>query len=143
EQKHRLAFLLAEDCNQYVGSRHLALAGALHMKDGALQHTLKAQGRLRLALLIMQRNQGGRGVDELLQVMPKLIQVGTTGTQNARCRLVVQQGKQQMLDRHELMALGASLLEGQIEGDFQLSIQHSFTSCPSGTTSAVLFYLTE
>lgn len=143
EQKHGLALLLTEDGDQHVGARHLTLARALHMEYGALKNALEAQGRLGLAILVMLRDQRRGGVDELLQIMPELIQVGATGAQYGRCSLVIQQSQKQMLDRHELMALGTCLLEGQIEGDFQLSIQHSFTSCPSGTASAVLLYLTE
>src|SRR5690606_37047817 len=33
QQKHRLAFLLAEDGDQHVSAGHLALARGLHMKD--------------------------------------------------------------------------------------------------------------
>jgi hypothetical protein len=64
--------------------------------------------------------------------MAQLVEVGPTGPQHTGGCLVVQQGEQQMLDRHELMTLGTGLLESQIEGDFELSIQHSFTSYPSG-----------
>lgn len=102
------------------------------MEHRALQHALEAQSWLGFALFVVLGNQRRGGVDELLQIMAQLVEIGSTGAQHAGRRLVIQQGQQQVLDRHELMTLGARLLESQIEGDFELSIQHSFTSYPSG-----------
>ena len=42
EQEHGLAFLFAEDCHQHIGAGHFALAGALHVEHGTLQHALEA-----------------------------------------------------------------------------------------------------
>ena len=132
EQEYRLAFLLAEDSNQHVGPGHLALAGALHVEDGTLQDTLEAQRRLGFPLLVVGRNQRGGRVDELLEIMAQLVQVSPTGTQHTGRRLVVQQGEQQVLDGHELVTLGSGLLERQIEGDFELSVQHGLPPHAAG-----------
>ncbi|MNY54588.1 hypothetical protein D3C86_1904810 [compost metagenome] len=64
--------------------------------------------------------------------MPQLVHIRATCTQYSGGSFVIQQGKQQVLDRHELVALGPGLLEGKIEGDFELAVQHGFTSYPSG-----------
>ncbi|MNZ64178.1 hypothetical protein D3C78_823440 [compost metagenome] len=131
EQEHRLAFLFAENRHQHVRAGHLTLAGALHVEHRALQNALEAQGRLGLAILVMLRNQRRGGVDELLQVTPQLVQVRPACTQHSCRSLIVQQCQQQVLDGHEFMPLGPRLLEGEIEGDFELSVQHDFTSLPN------------
>src|SRR5690606_2613145 len=105
-----------------VGPGDFTLAGALYVKYSPLQHALKTQRRLCFTLLIMLRNQWRSGIDKLVQIMAKFIEVGATRTQHRGGSLIIQQCKQQMLNRHELMALGACFLESQIEGDFELSI---------------------
>lgn len=91
EQKHGLAFLLAEDRHQHVGAGDFALAGALHMEHGTLQHALEAQGRLSLAVLVMDGDQRRGGIDELLQVVLELVEIGATGAQNGRGGLIVKE----------------------------------------------------
>ena len=122
EQEHCLAFLFAEDRHQHIGAGHFALAGALHVEHGTLQHTLEAQGRLRLAVLVMHRDQRGGRIDELLQVVLEFVEIGATGAQNGRGSLIVKECQQQVFDGHELMTLRTGLLEGQIEGDFELAV---------------------
>ncbi|MNM93621.1 hypothetical protein D3C81_1060010 [compost metagenome] len=122
EQEHGLTFLFAEDRHQHVGASHFALAGALHMEHGTLQHTLEAQGRLGFAILVVDGNQGSGGIDELLQVVLEFVEIGATGAQNGRGSLIVKECQQQMFDGHELMTLRTSLLEGKIEGDFELAV---------------------
>ena len=107
----------------------------------ALQDALEAQRRLGFALVVVLRDQRRGGIDEFL-VAPQLVQVGTARTQYRCRRLIVQQGQQQVLNRHEFMAFGPRLLEGEIEGDFELSIQHGFTSLPN-IRSTVFLYLAE
>ncbi|MNJ58172.1 hypothetical protein D3C77_537950 [compost metagenome] len=102
------------------------------MEDGALQNALEAQRRLGFPLLVMRRNQRRGRIDELPEVMTQLVQVGPTSTQHTGCRLVIQQGKQQVFDSHELVTFGPRLLEGQIEGDFELSVQHGLPPHAAG-----------
>ncbi|RMS09930.1 hypothetical protein ALP75_204158 [Pseudomonas syringae pv. actinidiae] len=80
EQKYGLAFLLTENCNQHVGAGHFALARALHVEDSALQHALKTQRWLSLAVLVVDGDQRRGGVDELLQIMLEFIEVCAAGT---------------------------------------------------------------
>ncbi len=82
EEVDRLALLLGEDRNQYVGTGHFALARRLHVEHGPLKHSLEAQRRLGLALGLVFRNQRGGGIDEILQVGPQLVEIGPTGTQH-------------------------------------------------------------
>src|SRR5690606_4808051 len=128
EQKYRLALLLAEDGHQHIGAGHLPLARTLYMKHRALQHALETQGGLRFALFILRGNQRRRGVDKLLQLTTQALQIDPAGTQYVQRRIIVEQRQEQMLDRHEFMALGTRRRESEIEGDFQLTIQHNFAS---------------
>ncbi|MNN47256.1 hypothetical protein D3C81_1616690 [compost metagenome] len=122
EQEHGLAFLFAEDRHQHVGAGDFTLAGALHVEHGTLQYTLEAQGRLGFAIFVVDRDQGCGGIDELLQVVLEFVEIGATGAQNGRGSLIVKECQQQMFDGHELMTLRTSLLEGKIEGDFELAV---------------------
>ncbi len=131
EQEHRLTFLFAEDRDQHVGAGDFALAGTLHVEYRTLQDALEAQGRLGFAILVVLGNQRRGGIDELLQVSPQLVQIRTARLQNRRGGFVIQKRQQQVLNGHELMPLRPRLLEGEIEGDFELSIQHDFTSLPN------------
>ena len=93
EQKHRLAFLLAENRHQHIGAGNFTLAGALHMKNSTLQNTLKPKRWLSFALLIVNRNKWRGGVNKLAQIVPKLVQIGATSAQNRSRSLVIQQGQ--------------------------------------------------
>ena len=53
EQENRLAFLLAEDGDQDIGTGDFTLARALHMEYGTLQNSLEPQGWLGFALFIV------------------------------------------------------------------------------------------
>ena len=70
----------------------------------------------------MLGNQWRGGVDELLQIAAQLVQAGAAGAQHAGCRFVVQKSQQEVLHGHEFMTFCACLLEGKVEGDFELSI---------------------
>jgi len=122
QQEHGLAFLFAEDRHQHIGAGHFALAGTLHVEHGTLQHPLEAQGRLGFAVFIVDGDQRGSGIDELLQVVLEFVEIRATGAQNGRGSLIVKERQQQMFDGHELMTLRTGLLEGKIEGDFELAV---------------------
>ena len=128
EQENRLAFLLAENGDQHIGAGYFALTRTLHVEDRALQDTLEAQRRLRLALIILLRNEWGGGIYEFQQIAAQAIDVGAAGSQHGGGRFIVQQRQQEVLNGHEFMTLRPRLLEGEIQGDFELTIQHSFTS---------------
>ena len=120
-----MRILLAEDGDQHIGAGDflLAVAGGLHMHDGALDDALKAQRRLGIDII-------GTGhlrrvvLDEIGQRLAQVIDVGRAGTQNFGRTRVVQQGKQQMLHRDELVALLAGLDERHVQTDFQFLGNH-------------------
>ena len=60
------------------------------MKYCALEHALKAQGRLGLAIVFVFWNQRGGGVDELHQVAAQATDVGTAGLKHPDSIVVVQ-----------------------------------------------------
>eukprot|EP01132_Coremiostelium_polycephalum_P016380 gene16379-biopygen8373 len=122
EQEHSLAFLLAEDRHEHIGPCDFALAGALYVENGTLQYPLEAQGWLGLAVLVMNGDQRRGGVDKLLQVMLEFVEIGTTRTQYGGGSFVIQKCQQQVFDGHEFMTLRTGLLEGKIEGDFELAV---------------------
>src|SRR3990167_3584226 len=93
EQKHSLAFLLAENRHQHIGAGNLALARALHVENSTLQNTLKPKRWLSFALFIVSRNKGCGGINKLTQIVPELVQIGTAGAQNRSSSFVVQQGQ--------------------------------------------------
>ena len=79
EQEYGLAFLFTEDGYQHIGTGHFTLAGALHMEHRTLQDPLKTQGWLSFAVFVVDGDQGGRGINKLLQVMLEFVEVCATG----------------------------------------------------------------
>jgi len=71
QQVDGLALLLAEERHQHVGAGDLVAARGLHVEDGALQHALEAECRLRLAL-VSPRGSRGRRLDELRELAAQL-----------------------------------------------------------------------
>ena len=128
EEEDGLAFLLAENGHQHVGPGDLALAGGLHVKNGALQHALEAERGLGIALLVVFRNQGSGGVDKLHQVAAQGADIGAAGFQHTDGVVVVQQRQQQVFDSHELVPPAAGAPEGLVQCQFQVFTQH--TSAP-------------
>ncbi len=92
------------------------------MEHSALQYPLEAQGRLGFAVLVMHGDQWRGGVDKLLQVMLEFVEVGAARTQHGGGSFIVQKCQQKVFDGHEFMTLRTSLLEGKIEGDFELAV---------------------
>ena len=124
EKIDRLRFLLAENSHQHVSAGDLLVAGGLDMQHRPLQHPLETQGRLRLARVIGPQ-QGGMIANERLQVPFQLIHMGAAGPQHFRRSGIVQQGQQQVLHGHELMAPVPCLAESKIDGKLQILAQHN------------------
>src|SRR5512145_2301497 len=93
------------------------------MKNSALQYALESQGRLGLGFAVFG-NARHRLFDELAQFGAQSFDVGATGAQYPYCGWVVEQCQQKMLHRHELMTLGAGLLEGLVESKFKFFAKH-------------------
>ena len=118
EEIDSLAFLLGEDRDKHVCPGHLLAARGLDVEHGSLEDALEAERRLCLAFLVAGGYQRSGGVDELLEVGAQLVHVAPDGAEHLDSRRVVQQRQKQMLDRHELMALTACVLERRVEGNF-------------------------
>jgi hypothetical protein len=134
--------LLAEDRHQHVGAGHflLAAARALHVHDGALDHALEAQRRLRVDLF-GARHRGRVLLDEGRQALAQVVDVGGAGAQHLGGRRVVQQRHQQVLDGDELVPLLARFDERHVQADFQFLRDHAASimhcsGCPSRRAAA-------
>ena len=118
EQIDRMGFALAEDRDQHIGAIHFLFARGLDVEHRALQHALKPQCRLRIAIFVLWQ-QRRRFTDEFEQLSTQGVQIRATGAQHFGGGWIIQQCQQQMLDGHEFVALLTSLLEGHIERDFE------------------------
>ncbi len=138
QQVDGLAFLFAEQGHQHVGAGDLAFSRGLHVKHRALQHPLKTERWLGLAFAVRLGYHRGRGLDELGQLPAQLSEVRAAGTQYPRRGLVVQQGQQQVLDRHELMAPRPRPLEGGVEVQLEILAQHRGSPTTATTPSRIV-----
>ncbi|MCY1379878.1 hypothetical protein D9M69_676390 [compost metagenome] len=77
EVVHGVRVLLAEDGHQHVGAGDFlfAVAGGLHMHDGALDHTLETQRGLRVHL-VGAGHLWGVVLDEIRQGLAEVVDVG-------------------------------------------------------------------
>jgi len=91
--------------------------------DGPLQHALEAQRRLGVALVAVRQHRHGLG-DDLFQLVGEPRQVDAAGAQRAEGRLVFGEREQQVLHRHEFVALLAGLLVALADGDFEILAEH-------------------
>ena len=123
EEIYRVRFLLTEQRNQDVRAGHFFLVGGLHMQDGALDHALEADGRLRVHFA-GAGNDRRVGLDVLHQHGAQLHDVCATGTQHMRGRRIVQHRQQQVLDGDELVPFLACFNECQMQADFQFLRDH-------------------
>ncbi len=119
QQEHRLAILLAEQGNQHVGAGDLLLSGGLYVEHRPLQHPLEAERRLRLAGITLG-DQRRRFLDEGDDVLAQFRIIAAAGAQHLGGGWIVEQAQQQVLDRHVLVPLLPRLLEGVIQGEFEL-----------------------
>jgi hypothetical protein len=95
------------------------------MKNGSLQHALKSQSRLNVDFLVQPAGDTRRGVvDELPELAGQSLRIGAASTQDLDHLGRVEQRQQQMLDRDELVALLARLLERLVEAVFKFARKH-------------------
>ena len=123
EQIGSVRVLLAEDRHQHVRDRDFLLAARLDVENRALQHALEAEGRLNLALVVLLQAGGGL-LDELLEFLAEPRRVGAAGAQDLADLGGVDDGEQQVLDRHELVPRLARRLERLVQADFEFAAQH-------------------
>ncbi len=72
------------------------------MVHRALQHTLEAEGRLGVAAIVVAQ-AGHGGFDGLFQLLAQARRIAAARPEHGLGRGVVQQGQQQVLDRHEFV----------------------------------------
>ena len=93
-----VALALCEDRDQHVGARHLLAARRLHVDDGALDHALEPGGRLRILVAV---------ADQVLEFQfqvrgeaaAQLVEIDIARPHHRRRVLIVDQGKQEVLER--------------------------------------------
>ena len=123
EEKHRLAFLLAEYGNQNIGAADFLLTRGLHMEHRALQYALEAERRLRFAVVA-----GGEKrcsfAEKCAEFLLQLVEIRATGFQYLGRARIIQQCEQQVLDCHKFVSFFPRLLEGEIQGELQFLAQH-------------------
>ena len=129
---HRVRILLAEDGDQHVGAGDflLAVAGALHVHDRALDHALETERWLGVRLRVRRQD---RGVvrDEVLQVLAQILDVARAGAQHFGGRRIVEQREQQVLDGDEFVSRLPGFYKRHVQADFELLGDHasSITHC--------------
>ena len=64
---------------------------------------------------VVRRQQRGGFLEETDQLLAELLEIGAAGAQHLGRGGIVEQRQQQVLDRHELMALLPCFLEGQVQ----------------------------
>ena len=124
EEIDGLALLFTKNSHQHAGTGNFLFAGRLDVKHRSLQDPLKAQGWLGLPVFLTLRNQRGGRVDKLNQVSAHRTEVGSAGFKHQNGVIVVEQGQQQVFNRHELMALCPRAAKGVVERLFQVFTQH-------------------
>ena len=127
-----MRILLAENRHEHIGSGHFlfAVRCRLHMHDGALDHALEAQRRLSIHFIRAGHRRRIVG-DEVGQRLAQVIDIDRASTQHFCRRWIIQQRKQQVLHRNELMTRLSSLDKGHVQTDFQFLRNHasSITHC--------------
>ena len=116
---HSVRVFFAKYRHQHIGTGDFffAIAGGLHMHDGALDNALKTQRRLGVHVIIAC-NLRCVVLDEIGQRLSQVIHIGRACAQNFSGTGVVEQGQQQMLHGDELVALLAGLDKGHVQADF-------------------------
>ncbi len=129
---HGVRVLLAEDGDQHVGAGDflLAVAGALHVHDGALDHPLETERRLGVRFRVRRQDRGVVG-DEVLQVLAQILDVARARAQHFRGRRIVEQREQQVLDGDEFVSGLTGFYKRHVQADFELLGDHasSITHC--------------
>ena len=129
EQVGRVRVLFAENRDQHVGDRDLLLAARLDVEHGPLQHALETQRGLHFAVVVLLEAGGGL-VDEVLELVAQARSVGPARAQDFTDLGGVDDGQQQVLDRHEFMPGFPGALEGLVQADLEFAAQHGFRPLP-------------
>ena len=122
-----MRIFLAKNRHQHIGTSDLffAIAGGLHMHDGALNDSLKTQRGLGV-YFVSASDLRCVVLDEVRQGFAQIIDIGRAGTQHFGGAGVVEQCQQQMLDGDEFMTLLPGFYEGHVQADFKFLGNHDF-----------------
>ena len=93
-----MALALGEHRDQHVGAGHLLAARGLDVDRGALQHALKARGRLRV-VAVRGDEVGELVVDIVQDLAAQPLEIDAAGAQHGDRILILGQRQQQMLER--------------------------------------------
>ena len=94
------------------------------MKHGTLQDALESERRLHVGVVLVGQ-QRRLLVDEFGELPAQLGNVRVAGLEDLVDARYVEQGEQQVLDRHELMTALSRPLKGLIQTEFELAAEHS------------------
>jgi len=93
------------------------------MHDGALNHTLEAQCRLRVDLF-GTRDLRRVVFDEVRERFAQIVDVGRAGAQHFGGTGVVEQRQQQVFHRDEFVTLLTGLDKGHVQANFKFLSDH-------------------
>ncbi len=93
------------------------------MVQRSLQDTLKTDGRLCIAAVLIFQNRNGI-IQCLAQLHFEAADIGATGAEYRQGGTIIQQGQQQMFNRQELVTGSARFLVSLADGYFQFFTEH-------------------
>ncbi len=124
---------LGEDGDEDVLPLELVLPARLHVEGRAVEDALEAAGRVRLRLRAT-RQLRELLLQDLVEQVLQLLDVSTGLSHDARCLLVVQQGVEQVLDRHDVVPSPHGFAQSERTSDFDFSADlHESSPNPSGS----------
>ena len=91
------------------------------MNDRALNHTLKAGGRLHVEIVTMADNRGKFGFDVISQAGTQLLDIHLAGRQNFERITVFGQREKQMFQRGKFMRFCRGRAHGPAQGLLKFS----------------------
>jgi len=114
----RIGFALAEQGNQHVGAGHFVAARRLDVQDRALDDALEPAGRRGIGRLVdLERIK--LGVEILRDGHLELVEIDAARCHHLGGMFVIDQRKQQMLERRIFVAARRSGFERLVEGGFE------------------------
>ena len=116
----RVAFALGEHRDQHIGPGHLLAPRRLDMDRGALQHALKARGRL--GVVLVRRNKVAELVVDIGQhLAAQPFEIDAAGAQHRHRILIFGQRQQQMLEGGVFVAPVIGIGERPVQRFFEIA----------------------
>ena len=95
------------------------------MKNGALDDALESERLLNLGIYLRFGDDGNLGINEIHQVTSEFLELRIARKQYFTGGRIIDQGKQQVLDRNEFMEFAAGSVGRNIQGAFKFSAKHN------------------